>query len=504
MSLVEIEKKILRLLMKICLWTLVFLFATIAFVFIPSTTSLVSLAIAVIILPISKWQDMLRKALPKKWIKPVLAVALTIVLLASVPTPATTSQSAEIPEATENLMMPQTLAAIDKPTEALISAPPAMPNLTEPEDIVAVEPETQAEETSSFEIHFLDVGQADAAIVMCDGQVMLVDGGRPSNSSLLYTYLKDRGIDHLNYVVCTHPHEDHVGGLAGALHYASVDNALSPVDEYESEIFKSFVDCLDQQGVEISIPSPGDSFTLGSATMTVLGPIKPSASPNNNSIILRVVYGDTSFLLMGDAEEPEEADILDSGVELKSTLLKVAHHGSSTSSGDGFLEAVSPSYAVISDGKDASSFGRLTEETLSKLGVAGVVVYRTDLQGDIVCVSDGKALSFQVEKNPEIDTLAPIIAETPEPEATAVPEETQRPEETQAPTETQAPAETQVPVETPVPEEKTYILNTNTQKFHKPSCSSVKDIKDSNKAEFVGTRDEVIAMGYKSCGRCHP
>lgn len=492
MSLVEIGKKILRVLIKICLWALFFSFATIAFVFIPSTTSLVSLAIAAIILPISKWQDMLRKALPKKWIKPVPAVVLTIVLLASIPTHATASQSAETPEATENLMIPQTLAAIDKPAEELISAPTAMPNPTGPKEIVAKEPETQKEEASSFEIHFLDVGQADAAIVMCDGQVMLVDGGKPSNSSLLYTYLKDRDIGHLNYVVCTHPHEDHVGGLAGALHYASVDNALSPVDEYESEIFKSFVDCLDQQGVEISIPSPGDSFTLGSATVTVLGPIKPSASPNNNSIILRVVYGDTSFLLMGDAEETEEADILDSVVELKSTLLKVAHHGSSTSSAGSFLEAVSPSYAVISDGKDASSFGRLTEETLGKLGAAGVVVYRTDLQGDIVCVSDGKTLSFQVEKNPEIDTFAPIIAETPESEVIAVPEETQHPEKLQA------------PVEPPIPAGKTYILNTNTHKFHKPSCSSVEDMKDSNKAEFVGTRDEVIAMGYKSCGRCHP
>lgn len=492
MRFVENRKMILRVLMKICLWTLVFSFAIIALVFIPSITSLVSLVIAAIILPISKWQDILRKALPKKWINPALAVALIIVLLASIPTLATTSQSAEISEATANLMMPQTLAAIDKPKEILISAPPTMPNPTEPEEIVAEEPETQAEEVSSFEIHFLNVGQADAAIVMCDGQVMLVDGGRPSNSSLLYTYLKDRGIDHLNYVVCTHPHEDHVGGLAGALHYATVDNALSPVAEYESEIFKSFVDCLDQQGVAITIPSPGNSFTLGSATVTVLGPIKPSESPNNNSIILRVVYGDTSFLLMGDAEEPEEADILNAGVEVKSTLLKVAHHGSSTSTGDSFLEAVSPTYAVISDGIDASSFGRLTEETLGKLRAAGVVVYRTDLQGDIVCASDGKTLSFHVEKNPDIDTLAPIIAETPEPEVTAVP------------AETQVPTETQVPVETPVPEGKTFILNTNTHKFHKPSCSSVEDMKDSNKAEFVGTRDEVIAMGYKSCGRCHP
>ena len=239
-------------------------------------------------------------------------------------------------------------------------------------------------EGSSFEIHFIDVGQADSALILCDGKAMLIDGGNAEDSSLIYTYLKNQGIDRLDYIVCTHAHEDHVGGLAGALNYAKVDVAYCPVKSYDSTAFKNFVKYLGNQGVSISVPSAGDTFTLGSASVTVLGPINPSDEPNNTSIVFRIVYGSTSFLFTGDAEREEEQDILDAGYSLSSTVLKVGHHGSENSTTYPFLREVMPQYAVISVGAD-NSYGHPTEETLSRLRDAGVTVYRTDMQGNIIC-----------------------------------------------------------------------------------------------------------------------
>lgn len=258
------------------------------------------------------------------------------------------------------------------------------------------EEETAGEilEGGSFEVHFIDVGQADAALVLCDGESMLIDGGNAGDSSLIYAYLEQEQVDVLDYIVCTHAHEDHVGGLSGALNYAEAKTVLAPVTEYNSKAFRNFVKYLDQQGVTITIPEAGDRFSLGSAQVDVLGPVSPSDEPNNTSIVLKITYGETSFLFTGDAERQEEQEILDAGFSLDSTVLKVGHHGSNTSSSYPFLREVMPEYAVISVGRD-NEYGHPTEEVLSRLEDAGAVIYRTDELGHIVCTSDGKTVSFK-------------------------------------------------------------------------------------------------------------
>lgn len=323
-------------------------------------------------------------------------------------------------------------------------------------------PAEQTADGSGLEVHFIDVGQADAALVLCDGESMLIDGGNSEDSDVIYTYLEKQKVEELDYMVCTHAHEDHVGGLSGALMYASVDTALAPVTEYDSRAFRNFLEGLEKQGTEITIPEAGDSFSLGSAQVKILGPVRETDETNNTSIVLRIVYGDTSFLFTGDAEREEEEDILDTGEVLKSTVLKVGHHGSDSSTSYPFLREVMPEYGVISVGT-GNTYGHPTQEVLSRLSDAGVTVYRTDLQGDIICTSDGAEVTFRTAKD-------------------TAPQEGRKPDQ----------------------EEKEYILNTNTMKFHAPACSSAEEMGPENKKEFKGTREELLEQGYSPCGRCKP
>ena len=252
-------------------------------------------------------------------------------------------------------------------------------------------------EGSFLQIHYIDVGQADAALILCDGEAMLIDGGNKADSSLLYTYLKNHDIDHLNYVIGTHAHEDHIGGLAGALHYAAADTVLSPVTDYDSEAFRDFRKTVEGQGLSITVPKVGDTFTLGAAAITILHCDPTNVNPNNTGIVLRVDYGETSFLFTGDAERETEEIILDSGLDVRSTVLKVGHHGSDTSTSYRFLYEVQPKYAVISVGAD-NSYGHPHDAVTSRLRDADVTVYRTDEMGGIICTSNGKTVTFETEK----------------------------------------------------------------------------------------------------------
>ncbi len=348
------------------------------------------------------------------------------------------------------------------------TATPAYESQTPGVDVqLTAEPSPTVPDGNAFTVHFIDVGQADSALVLCDGQAMLIDGGNAADSDLIYTYLKNHGVSDLDYMVCTHAHEDHVGGLPGALNYASVGTVYCPVTEYDSRAFDSFVKYTEKQGRSVEIPRAGDTFSLGSASVTVLGPVREYEETNDTSIVLRIVYGETSFLFTGDAEAAAEHDVIEAGAELESTVLKVGHHGSSTSTSYPFLRAVAPQYAVISCGKD-NSYGHPHEETRSKLRDADVTVYRTDRQGTIIATSDGHTVVFTTERNQDGDML-----ELP-------------------PNSTQTDAGT----------ETAYVVNTNTKKFHLPSCGSVDDMKPENRQDYTGTKGELIAQGYSPCGRC--
>ena len=467
-----------------------------------SFASIIFALLGVYFLPIAPIQNFFNKAMPKKKVlRGIIAFVIFVVGCCVAPQVETTAPEVTNPtditissEATSEPTVDVTTEITTEPTtepttEATtepITEPTTAPT-TEPTTAPTTEP-TVAPENSTFEIHFIDVGQADAALVLCDGKAMLIDGGNAEDSSLLYTYLKNHNISHLDYVIGTHAHEDHIGGLAGALNYASVGTAYCPATSYDTKAFGNFVKALDKHGVSITVPSTGDSFTLGSAACTILAVNTDSSDPNNTSIVLRIVYGDTSFLFTGDAERVVEQAILNRGTNINSTVLKVGHHGSESSTSYVWLREIMPQYAVISVGKD-NSYGHPTEEVLSRLRDAEVKTFRTDLQGDIICISDGKNVTFTVERNADADVFGGIGENSTQ--------QTNPPETNPPETEPPASEETK-------DNGRDYVVNKSTKKFHYPSCSSADDIKDSNRWEYHGTRDDLIGMGYVPCKRCDP
>ena len=200
-------------------------------------------------------------------------------------------------------------------------------------DVVPNPSSTAASVDAPFEMHFIDVGQALSVLVECDGQFMLYDGGNVDDGSLVVSYLQKQGVEELQYVFCSHAHEDHVGGLAAALAYFPANHVYSPVTEASTKCFRDFVKYTQQQGLQVEVPAVGTTWPLGSASVTMLGPVAQYSDTNDTSIVLRIDYGSTSFLLTGDMEKTAESDLVASGANLKADVLQLGHHGSSNSTG---------------------------------------------------------------------------------------------------------------------------------------------------------------------------
>ena len=314
---------------------------------------------------------------------------------------------------------------------------------------------------------------------------MLIDGGNKADSDVMYSVLKKAGADHLDIVVGTHAHEDHIGEIPGALNYATADLTLCPVTSYDSEAFQDFKFYAQSKGGGLTIPSIGDTYALGSAEVSILG-LNGGSETNDTSIILMIRYSATSFLFTGDAEREAEQAVLSTGADLSATVLKVGHHGSDTSSTYPFLREIMSAYAIISVGED-NSYGHPTDDTLSRLRDADVQIYRTDLHGDIYLTSDGQTVRISTDSSAspaEVMTSSGNSAQSPP--VSSLPSIAPDPDPEQASTKTD------------------YVINKNTDKFHYSYCHSVDQMTESNKRFYTGTRGELIAQGYSPCKNCNP
>ena len=302
---------------------------------------------------------------------------------------------------------------------------------------------------ADLEAHFLDVGHGDCTIIVCDGEAMIIDGGNAGCSQQVYNSITNLGITEIKYAVATHPDADHVGGLPSAFHAAQVQALLAPVAEYDEKRFTTLTDTAVEQSAPVIVPSAGTQYSLGGATVTILSPAIMFADTNDMSIVLRIDYGETSFIFTGDASTSVERDLIARKANLDADVLKVSHHGSSTGTSSEFVKAVSPAYAVISC---SDGTGNPTQDVLYALADTCVLI--TAQKGTIIIRSDAQSLPVS-----SVDTNDQQAAN--------------------------------------------YVGNANSKVFHYSTCSSVAAMKDKNKV-FFETKEQAESKGFRPCKNCSP
>lgn len=331
------------------------------------------------------------------------------------------------------------------------------------------QPENLAHKMSGdiLTVHFIDVGQGDSTLIGQNGHYMLIDAGERDKKDAVISYLKSQGVETLEYVIGTHPHSDHIGGLAEVIQEFKVDHVILPEKEHTTKTYERLLDAIEEKGLKITVPKAGDEFSVGEASFQIIGPNGDYGDELNNwSIGIRLAYGQNSFVLCGDAEKEAEEDMCNNGLLLQADVLKLSHHGSSTSSSDQFMDQVRPLYGVISCGKD-NDYGHPHKEILEMLKKRNIKALRTDAEGTVVISSNGTELSF----DGGFSASEPSEAD-PKAQAGKEPEQ--------------------------------YAVNENTKKFHLPECTSVAAIKEENRKHYTVNRDELIDMGYEPCKLCNP
>ncbi|MDR2700769.1 MAG: MBL fold metallo-hydrolase [Nitrososphaerota archaeon] len=338
-----------------------------------------------------------------------------------------------------------------------LNAPPSSSNPppnTSPTDVVSPDGVT-------LQVVFLDVGQADCVLLKTDNYAMLIDAGNVGQDKLVLNYLIDYGVTTLDYLVATHPHADHIGSMASVVKAMDrIGMVMMPDKSHTIKAFENLINAIEEKDIPVNIPHPGDVFTLGNANVQVIAPNSAVYNDlNDYSIVLRVEFGNTVFLFTGDADTKSENEQLTNGLTLKADVLKVGHHGSRTSSIQKYLNAVAPSYAVISCGAD-NTYGHPHKEAMTRLTGTGAAIYRTDEHGTIIFVTDGETITVTVTHGfgsiPLLGTGSSELA---------------------------------------------YIGNKNSKVFHLQSCSFLP--QEQNRVYF-NSRQEAIDAGYTPCNTCKP
>lgn len=338
----------------------------------------------------------------------------------------------------------------------------------------------------TLKVSYIDVGQGDSELIQSNGCNMLIDAGTSDSQDSLCKYLKNAGVKEINVLVATHPHADHIGGMTKILKSYKVDKIIMPKVTTTTKTFRELIQAIKDKGLKITAPVPKTSFNIGNATCTILAPVSTNYDNlNNYSVVIRMVYGNNSFMFDGDAEAQSEQEMLGKGYNLSADVLKLGHHGSRTASSEAFLNKVSPKFAIISCG-NGNDYGHPHDETIKKLLKRHITFYRTDVNGSIICTSDGKKISFTTTGNPKPNNT--ITPDSPNGVVNAA-------NVTQASTKTATSTTTTSTQNNPNKDTIVYITKTG-KDYHTANCSSLKHSKIPIKL------GEAISKGYKPHKEC--
>lgn len=255
---------------------------------------------------------------------------------------------------------------------------------------------TPAPEAEHLIIHYIDVDQADGMLLIAGDTTVLIDAGNLATNIKMVKYLQRFGVQELDLVVNTHPHMDHMGGISHVMDNFPTKEVWCSHATYDTAAFQYFVNAAARQGLTIKHPEPGTVYSADGLTINVLGPMQDADKYNDlndTSLVLMVQFGEKKFLFAGDMEAYAENQLVQADVDLDADVLKVGHHGSYSSTSQAFLKEVSPEFGIISCGRD-NEYGHPHKEPLNQLKQADVELFRTDLMGDIVLVTDGKTIAF--------------------------------------------------------------------------------------------------------------
>jgi len=325
-----------------------------------------------------------------------------------------------------------------------------------------------------LEAHYLDVGQGDSIYIsLPNEQTILIDAGDNGYGNQIVDYIKSLGVSRIDYLIATHPHADHIGGMDTVINNLEIGDIFMPDITSTTKTFERLITAIENKDLSITIAEAGMTlFDLDNLKAVFVAPISATSDANNMSAVLHISYRNTTFLFTGDVEKESEKEMLNSPYHIKADILKVAHHGSNTSSTTEFVKEVAPKFAIISCGK-GNQYGHPHSKTLATLTEAGVQIYRTDEVGTIIATSDGKSITL--DKN-----ATKIMPNAP-------------------------PQETEAPVITPKPQTpsaqniEVFVFITKTgERYHLGHCSSLSKIK------IPISLEDAKKSGYTACKRCQP
>ena len=364
----------------------------------------------------------------------------------------------------------------DVPPAATYSASAGLPDST-------VYPSPSFSDEGLLRVHYIDVGQADSILLeLPNEQKMLIDAGNNKDGEAVCSYIRSLGISRLDYVVGTHPHADHIGGLDDVIKAFDIGRIYMPKIVHTSQTYEDVLNAIADKGLKITSAKAGVTILDDSGiTAGFIGPVKEYDDLNNSSAVVTVSYAGRRLLFTGDAEAEAEADILAEGYDVSCDVLKSGHHGSSTSSSEVFLSAAGPKYAVICVG-EGNTYGHPHSATLNRYSAMNIKVYRTDTDGTVILsINGGGDIAFETENG---GTSVPAASETVTPASPCASAGT-------------LPAESETTENTPSAEIIVYITKSGS-KYHAKGCSYLND--EITEIEL----DKALAEGYTPCSRCKP